>query len=151
MALSDTDKKILNILQGRLQLVARPFAAIAQELGLEESFVIERIQLLKQEGYIRKIGAFFNSDELGYKGCLVALKVQEQHLPQVAEFINKFPAITHNYQRQGEYNLWFTLITESVAKHQEIMDSIKARQGVLDAMERRANHKYKINVQFKLS
>ncbi len=150
MKLTALDKKLLNLLQGKLQLVNRPFKLIGDELGLTENQVISRLQILKEAGYIRKIGAFFNSDELGYKGTLVALKVKPELMEDTALFVNQFPGITHNYQREGEYNLWFTLITPNERLRQDILGQIKALPGVLDAMDLSARKKYKINVQFTL-
>ena len=150
LELTDLDKKLLNLLQGKLQLVSRPFRLIGQELGMSEEQVITRLQLLKEAGYIRKIGAFFNSDELGYRGTLVALKVREGLMEETALFINQFPGITHNYQREGEYNLWFTLITPNERLRQDILGQIGALPGVEAVMDLSARKKYKINVQFKL-
>ena len=127
LELTDLDKKLLNLLQGKLQLVSRPFKLIGEEVGMSEEQVITRLQLLKEAGYIRKIGAFFNSDELGYRGTLVALKVREGLMEETALFINQFPGITHNYQREGEYNLWFTLITPNERLRQDILGQIGAR------------------------
>ncbi len=150
MKLTALDKKLLNMLQGKLQLAHRPFKLIGEELGMTENQVISRLQLLKEAGYIRKIGAFFNSDELGYKGTLVALKVKSELMEDTALFVNQFPGITHNYQREGEYNLWFTLITPNERLRQDILSQIKDLPGVLDAMDLSARKKYKINVQFTL-
>ncbi len=150
MKLTALDKKLLNLLQGKLQLAHRPFKLIGEELGMTENQVISRLQLLKEAGYIRKIGAFFNSDELGYKGTLVALKVKSELMEDTALFVNQFPGITHNYQREGEYNLWFTLITPNERLRQDILSQIKDLPGVLDAMDLSARKKYKINVQFTL-
>lgn len=150
MELTDLDKKLLNLLQGKLQIVQRPFRLIGEELGLTEEQVLARLRLLKEEGYIRKIGAFFNSDELGYQGTLVALKVQPELMEETAMFINQFPGITHNYGREGEYNLWFTLITPNERLRQDILTQIRSLPGVEAAMDLSARKKYKINVQFRL-
>lgn len=150
MELTALDKQLLNLLQGKLQLVSRPFQTIGEELGLSEEQVLSRLQLLKQEGYIRKIGAFFNSDKLGYRGTLVALKVKPERMEETAIFINQFPGITHNYQREGDYNLWFTLITPNERLRQDILAQISALPGVEGSMDLSARKKYKINVQFKL-
>lgn len=150
MKLTSLDKKLLNLLQGSLQLESRPFQLIGRELGMSEEQVIARLQQLKAGGYIRKIGAFFNSDKLGYQGTLVALRVKPSLMEETAIFINQFPGITHNYQREGRYNLWFTLITPNERLRQDILTQIRTLPGVEAAMDLSARHKYKINVQFKL-
>ena len=150
MKLTKLDKEILNLLQGNLQLEPRPFQLIGKQLGLSEEQVISRLQQLKAGGYIRKIGAFLNSDKLGYQGTLVALRVKPELMEETAIFINQFPGITHNYQREGRYNLWFTLITPNERLRQDILTQIRQLPGVEDAMDLSARRKYKINVQFNL-
>ena len=150
MKLTKLDKEILNLLQGNLQLEPRPFQLIGKQLGLSEEQVISRLQQLKAGGHIRKIGAFFNSDKLGYQGTLVALRVKPELMEETAIFINQFPGITHNYQREGRYNLWFTLITPNERLRQDILTQIRQLPGVEDAMDLSARRKYKINVQFNL-
>jgi DNA-binding Lrp family transcriptional regulator len=148
--LTDFDKELLNILQGNIPLVSRPFAYMAEKLGCGENEVIEEINLLKREGYVRRIGSFFNSDKLGYRGTLVALKVKRELMEETAFFINKYPGITHNYEREGEYNLWFTLLTPDDEVRQKIMYEITSLPGVEKYMDLSARRKYKINVQFML-
>ena len=81
MELTAFDKELLNLLQGHLPVCSRPFEQLAKELGTEESVVLRRVQELKQEGYLRRIGTFFDSNKLGYHGTLVALKVEPKHIP----------------------------------------------------------------------
>ena len=133
MKLTKLDKEILNLLQGNLQLEPRPFQLIGKQLGLSEEQVISRLQQLKAGGYIRKIGAFFNSDKLGYQGTLVALRVKPELMEETAIFINQFPGITHNERLR-----------------QDILTQIRQLPGVEDAMDLSARRKYKINVQFNL-
>lgn len=144
------DKSLLNILQKNLPISERPFLDLANLLGTTEGHVIERLKELKKEGYIRRIGPFFDSSKLEYKGTLVALKVKEGYMQSVAKVINNYPGATHNYQREGEYNLWFTLLTHNEEKRQKILNEIKNIQGVEKLMNLVSNKKYKINVQFKL-
>ena len=148
--LTDFDKTMLTLIQSNLPIAERPFLELANILGTTEDHVIERLRYLKENGYIRRIGPFFDSGKLEYKGTLVALKVKDGYMQQVAEFINKYPGATHNYQREGEYNLWFTLLTHSEEKRTQILDEIKAQDGVEKLMNLVSNKKYKINVQFKL-
>lgn len=144
------DKELLNIIQRNLPISERPFRDLAQQLGTTEENVIEHLRRLKEDGYIRRIGPFFDSGRLEYKGTLVALKVKDGCMQSVAEAINRYPGATHNYQREGEYNLWFTLLTHSEEKRSQILSEIRALPGVEKLMNLVSNKKYKINVQFKL-
>ena len=148
--LTNFDKSLLNLIQRNLPIAQRPFLELANILGTTEDHVIERLRYLKEYGYIRRIGPFFDSGKLEYKGTLVALKVKDGYMEKVAQFINKYLGATHNYQREGEYNLWFTLLTHSEEKRTQILNEIKAQEGVEKLMNLVSNKKYKINVQFKL-
>ncbi len=150
MELSTFDKALLNLLQADIPVCNRPFAKMAEQLGADESFVLERVRELKAAGYLRRIGTFFNSNNLGYRGTLVALQVLPSELPQVASAINSYNEVTHNYEREGRFNLWFTLLTLNTARETSILDKIKNLRGVEDMINLKSNRKFKINVQFKL-
>ena len=150
MELSTFDKSLLNLLQGNIPVCSRPFAKMAETLGAEESFVLERVRELKAAGYLRRIGTFFDSSKLGYGGTLVALKVSPAEIKSVAEVVNKFPGATHNYEREGKYNLWFTLLTPNPESETKILSEISSVRGVEEMLKLKSNKKYKINVQFKL-
>ncbi len=148
--LSALDKKLLNAVQEELPLVSRPFALIAERLHTDEETVLVRLEKLRKEGFLRRIGAYFDSDALGYRGTLVALRVAPDKLQEVAEKVNCFSGVTHNYEREGEYNLWFTLQTESPAKSREILEELSAYTGIEDMIELQSAKKYKVRVQFHL-
>lgn len=151
MELSVFDKSLLNLLQGNIPICNRPFAAMAQELGTDEGTVISRLRELKAAGYLRRIGTFFNSNNLGYAGTLVALQVEPEEIVTVAEAVNKYPEATHNYEREGKYNLWFTLLTRDVEQEKNILAEIGNLRGVEDMLRLKSKKKYKVNVQFKLN
>lgn len=151
MELSVFDKSLLNLLQGNIPICSRPFAAMAQELGTDEGTVISRLRELKAAGYLRRIGTFFNSNNLGYAGTLVALQVEPEEIVAVAEAVNKYPEATHNYEREGKYNLWFTLLTRDVEQEKNILAEIGNLRGVEDMLRLKSKKKYKVNVQFKLN
>lgn len=148
--LSEFDKAILNAAQGEFPLESRPFAVLAQRLNTDEATLLERLEALRQGGYIRRLGAYFDSDALGYQGTLVALYASPQALPSVVEKVNRYYGVTHNYEREGEYNLWFTLQTASETKRQIILDEIRVLPGVERMLELRSAKKYKVRVQFHL-
>lgn len=150
MELTNFDKNLLNILQEHLPITKRPFKDIAEKLDATEEAVINRLNELKNAGYIRRIGAFFDSNELGYTGTLVALKVKDGKMREVAEFVNKYAGVTHNYEREGKYNLWFTLLSPSAEYEEKILSEVQNLNGVEGLLNLKAKHKYKINVAFKL-
>jgi DNA-binding Lrp family transcriptional regulator len=125
--LDETDKKLLNLLQGDFAIVRRPFLHVAERAGISEQEVMERTQRLLDERIIRELTPIFDTRALGYQSMLVAAKVDAEYPHRAAQFINTHPGVTHNYLRNHEFNLWFTLATEP--------DSPLGLQGTLDVMQ----------------
>ena len=148
--LSEFDKAILNSVQGDFPLESRPFAVLAERLHTDEAILIARLTELKKAGYLRRLGAYFDSDALGYQGMLIALCVSPERFASVIEAINRYDGITHNYEREGEYNLWFTLQTASELQQKQILAEIRGLAGVERMLELRSTKKYKVRVQFRL-
>jgi DNA-binding Lrp family transcriptional regulator len=114
--LDEADKKLLNLLQGSFPLAERPFAEVAQAAGLSETEVLGRTQRLLDERIIREITPIFDTRVLGYSSMLVAAKVDAEHPWRAAKIINSHPGVSHNYLRDHEFNLWFTIATEPESK-----------------------------------
>ena len=117
-----TDRQLLNILQSSFPLVEEPLEQIGQELGLTASQVSERIQALKDTNVVRQISAIFDTRRLGYKTTLVAMRFPEEKLNAAAHHINEHPGVSHNYARNGNFNLWFTL---AVPPYENLEDAVK--------------------------
>ncbi len=149
--LTDFDKEVLNAVQEDLPLDARPFAVLADRLHTDEDTLLERLRALSAGGYLRRFGAFFQSESLGYQGTLIALRVLPAALPEVAAAVNQHPGITHNYERTGHYNLWFTLQAHGDNERRQILKEIAALPGVESLMDLRARKKYKVRVRFHLA
>ena len=127
--LDDTDKALLNLLQGRFPVERRPFARVAEAAGLSEEEVLARTQRLVEGRIIREITPIFDTRALGYQSMLVAAKVDAEHPHRAAQFINSHPGVTHNYLRNHDFNLWFTIAVEP--------DSRLGLQGTLDVIAER--------------
>ncbi|MCW3491145.1 siroheme decarboxylase subunit alpha [Dethiobacter alkaliphilus] len=149
--LSGADREILNILQSRYPLVSRPYAAIAQEVGLTEEEVMKRVATLKESGLVRRIGGIFDSQKMGFSSTLVALKVQKDKTDAVAEAVSAYPGVTHNYQRAHEFNVWFTLVTRSEEELQKTLNEIMDLDGVVKLRNLPALNLFKIGVNFDMS
>src|ERR1035437_4669419 len=100
-------------LLGRLQIAVpfsrRPFADLGTQLGLGEDDVLARLKRLKNEKIIRQISAIFDTRSLGYASSLVAARVNPEHVDAAAAVLNAHPGVSHNYLRNHEYNLWYTI------------------------------------------
>jgi len=150
MILDDMDKKLLNALQERFEAVARPYLEIAKSLGIEETEVIERIKRLKEAGIIRRIGALFDGNVLGFVGTLCAAKVAPEAVDAFAAIINAYPQVTHNYLREGEYNVWFTVSAPSEAELEALIAEMKGKTGVAEILSFRARQTFKLDARFTL-
>jgi DNA-binding Lrp family transcriptional regulator len=114
--LDETDKKLLNLLQGSFPMAAHPFAELASAAQLSEAEVLTRTQRLLDERIIREITPIFDTRVLGYSSMLVAAKVDPEHPWRAAKIINSHPGVSHNYLRDHDFNLWFTVATEPESK-----------------------------------
>jgi DNA-binding Lrp family transcriptional regulator len=110
--LDEDDKKLLNLMQGSFALTERPFAHVAQLAGLEEADAMARVQRLLDGRIIREITPIFDTRALGYASMLVAAKVDPDVPHRAAKIINSHPGVTHNYLRNHDFNLWFTIAAE---------------------------------------
>ena len=109
------DTPLLSLLQTALPIERRPFDAMAERLGLAAEEVLARVGRMVGDGTIRRIGPIFDSRRLGYVSTLVAARAPKDRLLAIAEQVNRLPGVTHNYERRGAYNLWFTLTARSEA------------------------------------
>ena len=150
MHLTQFDKQLLNVIQTGLPLTPAPFADIAAQLGTDEATVIERVSAMKAEGVIRRFGAFFDADSLGYKGWLVAVKVTPEFLPEVARTVNAWPQVTHNDERDNEYNLWFTIQVRDEAVLAASLLEVEHMPGVTGVISMPTTERYKVNVEFQI-
>lgn len=114
--LDDLDRKLLNLLQGSFPLAERPFAHVAQLAELPEDEVLSRTDRLVRERIIRQVTPIFDTRVLGYKSMLVAAKVDPEHPWRAAKIINSHPGVSHNYLRNHDFNIWFTIATEPGSK-----------------------------------
>lgn len=104
--------EILSIMQKSFPLTRRPFLQIANEVGLTEEEVIEIVKNEKENKIIRQTSAIFDTKSLGFKSSLVAFKVSPEKIDQAVSVINSHPGVSHNYERDHDYNIWFTIAVD---------------------------------------
>ncbi len=150
MTLDSLDKQLLNLIQSHLPIVPEPYRKLAETLGTTEEDILARLKRLIESGVIRRLGAIFDSRQVGYSGTLCALKVPAERIKEVAAVINSFPGVTHNYLRDHPYNMWFTLLVESPARLEATLEEIKKRTGIEDILHLPASRIFKIRVNFDL-
>ena len=128
--MDDTDLKILAAVQEEFPLVSRPFRALGEKLGLGEDEVISRLEKLERDGLVRRLGPILDIRKLGLSGVLVAVKVSEEEAQGVADVVDLYEEVSHNYLRPNAsgYNMWFT-ISAKEDRIQEILTEIRSRTG----------------------
>jgi siroheme decarboxylase len=112
IALDETDKRLLNLMQGKFPIAQRPYQHVAAEAGVSEDEVLGRIQRLLDERIIRQVTPIYDTRAFGYSSMLVAAKVDPENPWRAANIINEHPGVSHNYLRNHEFNIWFTIATE---------------------------------------
>ncbi len=148
--MDDTDKAILNRIQSDFPITSRPYQSIGEDLELSESEVMDRLVRLKDMGIIRRIGGNFVPGKLGFVSTLCAAHVPEEKIEQFAQIVNQFAGVTHNYQRDNRYNVWFTFIAPSREKISECLDLISRQTGIEEIIDLPATKVFKIRAQFDL-
>ena len=125
------DKEILNEIQWSFPLVAEPYKSLADKFHISNDEMKNRIIQLKSSGVLRQLSAIFDTRRLGYKSSLVAMAVTPEKLDYVANQINRHPGVSHNYERNHEYNLWFTLATPPGSDLKTEVDKFSKLPGIL--------------------
>ncbi|HKJ51970.1 MAG TPA: GntR family transcriptional regulator [Gammaproteobacteria bacterium] len=130
---SRLEQRLLNDYQHGIPLTPRPFADIAEQLGVYETTVVEAYQRLRTEGVVSRIGAVFRPNGIG-ASTLAAMAVPRPDLDDTARIVNEFVEVNHNYEREHEYNLWFVVTADDEDRLQQVLGQIERRCGypVLD-------------------
>ena len=110
--------------------IPRPFAPLAEELGLSEEALLERVQALRESGVLTRFGPFFDAAAMGGAFCLCAMAVPEERFDEVTEAVNAHAEVAHNYARQHKLNMWFVLATETPEGIEATGQAIEAETGL---------------------
>lgn len=126
MDLDTLDKQIINRLQDGFPVSSRPYAEAAEQFGISEDELLERLECLLNERYLSRFGPMYHAEQLGGGLTLAALAVPEGRFDEVNEIVNGFDEVAHNYQRTHELNMWFVLATETPEGVAETIKRIEA-------------------------
>ncbi len=124
------DRRIINELQTGFPVCEYPYRVIAERLGSDEQELIRRIGTLLDDGLLTRFGPMFHAEHMGGALSLCAMSVPKARFEAVAETVNAFPEVAHNYQREHDMNMWFVLATETLEALQKAIDSIEAKTGL---------------------
>jgi siroheme decarboxylase len=140
------DRDLLNMVQNDFPLELRPFASMAEKLGISENRCITALKRLAKAGILRAIRPLISWHALGFKTVLVGMKVAPKRMDAVARIINRIDGVTHNYARDGTLNLWFTLIYDTPGQKKRLFERLHRLQGVYDLREFMAITTYKLGL-----
>ena len=128
--MDESDKELLNEIQWTFPLVTRPFDAIAKKFDTTPEDIKDRLNTLKRTGVLRQLSAIFDTRKLGYTSSLVAMEIEDDQLENVANQINRHPGVSHNYERDHQFNLWFTLAVPPGSDLKDELDKFNALKGI---------------------
>jgi siroheme decarboxylase len=153
VSLDETDRSILQIIQDDFPLVQHPWLEIGDRLNISEIKVVSRLKRLIETGVIVKIGPVFDSSKMGLKSAtLVAMRVPKNKVDDTARIINAYDNVSHNYEREDEYNVWFTLAASNKNELATLLDEVRQKTAVedQDVLDLPTVRRFKINVHFQL-
>jgi DNA-binding Lrp family transcriptional regulator len=119
------DSQILQELQDNFPLSERPYEVIAERLQIPKEELWDRVQIMLDKGIIRRMGASFDSNKLGFRSTLAAVSVEPQLVDRASEIISQFCEVTHSYLRNDVFNIWFTLIAIDDSRIENILEQIR--------------------------
>ncbi len=123
------DRAIINHLQGGLPVCAAPYAKAARTLGMNEAELLDRLTRLLADGTLMRFGPLYNSERLGGAVTLAALRVPAHDFDRVAALVNAFPEVTHNYEREHAFNMWFVVASDDPARIDAVIAAIERQSG----------------------
>ena len=149
-SLGESDKELLNEIQWTFPLVTRPFDAIAKKFDTTPEIIKKTLKNLKEIGVLRQLSAIFDTRKLGYTSSLVAMEIEHDELDHVASQINRHPGVSHNYERDHEFNLWFTLAVPPGADLNDELKKFNVLKGIKKVRMLPTLQLFKIGVKLDL-
>ena len=149
-SLGESDKELLNEIQWTFPLVTRPFDAISKKFDTTPEIIKEKLNNLKEIGVLRQLSAIFDTRKLGYTSSLVAMEIEHDKLDYVASQINRHPGVSHNYERDHQFNLWFTLAVPPGADLNAELEKFNVLKGIKKVRMLPTLQLFKIGVKLDL-
>lgn len=128
--MNELERKIVNGLQGGFPICERPFQRAAEKLGVSEEELIDGLSGLLDQGVLSRFGPLYHAERMGGALSLAAMQVPNETFEEVAEKVNAFPEVAHNYARDHALNMWFVVATETPERHREVIREIEAATGL---------------------
>lgn len=144
--MDDLDRRIINTLQSGFPICEAPYRTVAEQLGTTETELLTRLKRLLDNGTLTRFGPMYHAEQMGGALTLAALEVPDERFDEVAEIVNAFPEVAHNYARTHRLNMWFVLATETSERLQQTLDEIE-RKTVLTVYNMPKQREYFVNLK----
>ena len=129
--MDNIDRDIINTLQEGFPICTSPYKRVAQDLSISEQELLKRMESLLESGILSRFGPMYHAEHIGGALSLAAIKAPEKDFDSIAETINTFPEVAHNYAREHTFNMWFVLATETPEQIQQVINKIEAKTGLM--------------------
>lgn len=146
--MDEIDKQIINTLQNGFPICDAPYRQVAAQLGLTEQELIARLKALLDNGTLTRFGPLYNAEQMGGALTLAAVKTPIERFDEIAEIINAFPEVAHNYARSHELNMWFVIATETPEQIRQTINAIEQQTG-LTVYNMPKNKEYFVNLKLE--
>jgi DNA-binding Lrp family transcriptional regulator len=128
--MDNLDREIINVLQGGFPICNAPYRQVALALNITEAELLTRLQNLRANGILTRFGPLYNAEQMGGALTLAAVKAPEDRFDEIADIINAFPEVAHNYARRHTLNMWFVIATETPEQVSQTIDAIEEKTGL---------------------
>jgi len=145
------DQELLNLVQVDFPVVPAPFAFLADALGVEQEDVIGRLDALKKNKIVRQVSAIFDTRALGYRSSLIATRAPADRVDEVADVISGHPGVSHNYRRDHEFNIWWTVAVPPKSSLEEHVDALHKLAGAEQTRLMQTIRMFKIGVDLDMT
>jgi DNA-binding Lrp family transcriptional regulator len=145
----DLDRKILDRIQEAVPLVRRPFDALGEDLGVPGEEVLARVQRMRDQGIVRRLGPILEYRRWNMSGVLVAANADPKRLEDIRNAVTAYPEISHAYLRDHPWNFWFTVVAEDLQTRDRIIADVAEKAGLRDVRKLERQKTYKLAVRFK--
>ena len=128
--MDNTDRQIINSLQGNFPIADHPYQLVAEQLGISEDELLQRLEKLLADRTLTRFGPMYDIQKLGGSFSLCAIRVPPDRFDEVTEIVNSFAEVAHNYERDHEFNMWYVLATESLDEIEQTNQAIEEKTGL---------------------
>ena len=144
------DLTILRTIQQEFPLTPRPYEVLARKLSVPVEELFGRVRELRRRGVVRRIGVLFDSRKLGFRGHLVAARVEPDAVDAVAGLLDRRDEVTHNYLRTGRFNVWFTVMLPEDGDIERMLEEVRSIRGVAEVVTFPTRRIFKLDASFRV-